>query len=261
MRDLFSHPRVLIGVIHVSALPGTPHSVLSVAQIAKLAVEEAKIFVQAGFDGIIIENMHDRPYLKNQVGPEIVAAMARVCSEVRSMVSVPLGIQVLAGANEASVAIAHACDANFVRAEGFVFGHVADEGLIEASAGPLLRYRKAIGAEKIRILCDIKKKHSSHAITSDLDLAETAQAAEFFSADGLVVTGLATGQPADPTDLEKVARATNLPVWIGSGITVENASRYQDAHGLIVGSWIKESGDWRNRVCPKRCEALAKAFR
>jgi hypothetical protein len=68
--------------------------------------------------------------------------MAVVGSEVRRGVSLPLGIQVLAGANLWAIAVAHACSASFVRVEGFVFAHVADEGLIESTAGSLLRYRR-----------------------------------------------------------------------------------------------------------------------
>lgn len=48
---------------------------------------------------------------------------------------------------------------DFIRAEGFVFSHVADEGLLNACAGDLLRYRKLIGADHVRIFTDIKKKH------------------------------------------------------------------------------------------------------
>lgn len=48
---------------------------------------------------------------------------------------------------------------DFIRAEGFVFAHVADEGLLNAGAGDLLRYRKQIGAEHVQIFTDIKKKH------------------------------------------------------------------------------------------------------
>lgn len=48
---------------------------------------------------------------------------------------------------------------DFIRAEGFVFSHVADEGLLNACAGDLLRYRKNIGAAHVMIFTDIKKKH------------------------------------------------------------------------------------------------------
>ncbi|PYQ42336.1 MAG: hypothetical protein DMF77_13095, partial [Acidobacteria bacterium] len=72
----------------------------------------------------------------------MVAAMTVVATAVRREVpALPLGIQVLAGANHESVAVAHASGARFVRVEGFVFAHVADEGLMQSDAGTLLRYR------------------------------------------------------------------------------------------------------------------------
>ena len=37
-----------------------------------------------------------------------------------------------------------------------------------------------------------------------MSIAETAKAAEFFLADGLIVTGSATGDPAQPGDLESI---------------------------------------------------------
>lgn len=107
-----------------------------------------------------MENMHDIPYLNRHVGPEIVAAMSVVCSEVQRVVNnLPCGIQILAGANKEALAVAKAADLQFIRAEGFVFSHIADEGTMNSDAGELLRYRKQIGADKILVFTDIKKKH------------------------------------------------------------------------------------------------------
>ena len=75
IQTLFGAKRALIGVIHVQALPGTPANKLDVTRITSIAVDEARIYRDAGFQGLIIENTHDRPYLKKNVGPEIVAAM------------------------------------------------------------------------------------------------------------------------------------------------------------------------------------------
>ncbi len=228
--------------------------------IAEEAVREARVYEAAGFHGLAIENTHDRPYLKGSVGPEIGAAMAVVGSEVRRGVSLPLGIQVLAGANLWAVAIAHACGAGFVRVEGFVFAHVADEGLIESTAGSLLRYRRAIGAESVRIFADIKKKHSAHAITADVDIAETAKAAEFFLADGVIVSGVSTGQPADANEVNAVSRAVTIPTLIGSGITPENIASYPSAAAFIVGSSVKLDGLWENPLDERRVRAVVRAF-
>ena len=55
--------------------------------------------------------------------------------------------------------MAHSTGADFIRVEGYVFAHIADEGLIESCAGDLLRYRRNIGADNVLIWTDIKKKH------------------------------------------------------------------------------------------------------
>lgn len=261
MESLFGAPRALIGVVHLAALPGTPHGGLAVAEIAARAVADARAYHAAGFDALILENMHDRPYLKGSVGPEIVAAMTLAGSEVRRAVPLPLGVQVLAAANTEALAVAHAIGAGFVRVEGFVFAHVADEGVIESSAGALLRYRKAIGAAGVRVFADIKKKHSAHAITADVDLAETARAAEFFGADAVIVTGVATGRETDPADVAAARAAAGIPVLVGSGITAANLARYDAADGLIVGSSAKLDGAWSNPVDEARARALSRNFK
>jgi membrane complex biogenesis BtpA family protein len=253
--------RALIGVVHLQALPGTPAGKLGVAEIASIAVAEAATYRDAGFHGLLIENTHDRPYLKSRVGPEIVAAMSVVGAAIRRAVDLPLGVQVLAGANREALAVALACEASFVRVEGFVFAHVADEGLIEASAGSLLRYRRAIGADHVRVFADIKKKHSAHAITADVDIVETAKAGEFFSVDGVIVSGVATGAPADAQEVAAVAGATWLPTLVGSGITAENIAAFPEADAFIVGSSIKRDGLWSNPIDPGRVREMVQAFR
>src|SRR5439155_433768 len=108
IRELFGAPRALVGMIHVDALPGTPAHRLGLEEIAARAVAEARLYREAGFHGIAIENMHDRPYLKGRVGPEVVAAMTLIGLEVRRAVPLPLGVQVLAGANLEALAAADA---------------------------------------------------------------------------------------------------------------------------------------------------------
>lgn len=239
-------PKSLIGVVHVRALPGTPASTQSLERIVDCAAQESETLSSAGFDAIIVENMHDRPYLLREVGPEITASMTAATLAAKQVASCPVGVQILAGANRNALAVALAGGAEFIRAEGFVFSHIADEGMFsDADAGRLLRYRKQIGAEHVAIIADIKKKHSSHAITADVDLAETARAAEFFGADGVVVTGTSTGQPTGADDVRRTQAAVNIPVFVGSGITPQNLPDiWPHADAFIVGSYLKKNGSW-----------------
>lgn len=260
-RDIYGIPKAVVGMVHVGALPGTPRHESSLDEIVERAVGEARLLEEGGFDAVIVENMHDVPYMRREVGPEIVAGMTSVARAVRGAVSIPVGVQVLAGANRAAVAVAQAGGLGFIRAEGFVYSAVADEGLLdEADAGGLLRYRRMIGAEGVRIVCDIKKKHSAHAITADVDIAEYARAAEFCGADGVIVTGVATARPTDVNDLRAVRVATKLPLAVGSGTTPDNIREmFEHADAVIIGTWFKEGGDWKNPPDPARIEAMVKA--
>lgn len=249
-------------MIHVAALPGSPGSRLSIEEIVDRAATEADELARAGFDAMIVENMHDRPYVHGGHGPETVAAMTRAALAVRETApELPLGVQVLSGGNREALAIALAAGGSFIRCENFVFSHVADEGLLAvAEAGPLLRYRRSIGAEHIAVLCDVKKKHASHAITADVSIAGAAEAAEFFGASGIIVTGSATGKPVNPDDLGAVRAATKLPLLVGSGATPESlAGLFRHADAVIVGSSIKKGGVWSNAIDPARCRRLVEA--
>lgn len=261
MTHLFGARRALIGMIHAGALPGTPAAGAPLERVIETAAAEARAYRDAGYTALMIENMHDRPYLKGAVGPEIVAAMTAVGQAVRREVTLPLGVQVLAGANREAIAVALACGGTFVRVEGFVFAHVADEGLIEADAGALMRYRRAVGAERVRVFADVKKKHSAHAVTADVDIVETARAAEFFLADGVIVTGPVTARAADTAEVEAVAAAVGIPTFVGSGLTPANLAAYPLADGLIVGSFVKQDGLWSNPLDGERVQAVASAFR
>lgn len=258
VEELFGTGKALVAMIHVAALPGTPLADRPMSAIIDQAVREACLLSDAGFDAIMIENMHDRPYLRQTVGPEIVSAMTAILDSVRSAVTKPLGVQILAAANREAMAVAASAGGSFIRAENFVFAHVADEGLMpNADAGPLLRYRREIVAEHIRVFADVKKKHSSHAITGDLDIGRAAQAAAFFGADGVVVTGAATGEAAAIQDVREVVAAVEVPVAIGSGLNPENLSAVWDlADVFIVGSFIKEDGRWHRPPDPDRVAAF-----
>jgi membrane complex biogenesis BtpA family protein len=170
------------------------------------------------------------------------------------------GIQVLAAANREALAVALAAGADFVRVEGFVFAHVADEGVVESCAGELLRYRRTIGADRVLVFADIKKKHSAHAITSDVSLAATAKAAELFLADGVIVTGPASGEEASPDEVRAAVRAVGLPVLVGSGLSSQNLARFAEAHGFLVGSSLKEGGLWSNPLDRSAVKSMAQAF-
>ena len=238
-------------------MPGTPNYKGTVKDIINKAIEEAKLYRNAGVDAIGIENMHDVPYLNKSAGPEISSLMSIIGYEVKLKTNLPVGIQILAGANKQALAAANSAGLDFIRAEGFVFSHIADEGIIQSDAAELMRYRKNIGAENILIFTDIKKKHSSHNITSDVSIEETAVAAEFFLSDGVIISGQATGKEADLNEIKKVKKSVKIPVMIGSGITENNIDKFLPAcDAVIVGTYFKKRNNWKNTIDKVKVDAF-----
>ena len=262
MNPLFTTAKPVIAMIHLDALPGAPASRMDLKAIEARALAEAEIFRDAGVHGLLLENMHDTPYLRGGVGPEIVAAMAIISRRVKETSKLPCGIQILAGANIEALAVAHAAGLDFIRAEGFAFAHVADEGIIESSAAELLRFRRRIGAEHVQVWADVKKKHSSHAITADISIGETARAVEFMRGDAVIVTGAVTGDAPQISDVGAAKKNCRLPVYLGSGVAAKNLPRFFSAgDGFIVGSEFKEQGDWLRAVDAKRVGNFMAAHR
>ena len=250
----------LIGAVHLPAMPGAAGYCGSMDQVIEEVLRDASIYKEEGFDALVVENTADAPYLKGRVYPETIAAMTVVSKILVDEIKLPLGIQVLAGANIEALAIANSLNLDFIRVEGFVFAHVADEGVHEACSPELIRKRFDLRADHIKIYADIKKKHASHAITDDVSLEETGLAAEMFKADGVVVSGVRTGAPPDPSEAESVKNTVSVPVLIGSGVNPDNLPKFAAvSDALIIGSYLKEDGKWQNPVDKRRCSEIVAA--
>lgn len=247
----------LIGMVHVGPLPGAAGWAGNLDQIVENALLDAAIYKKSGFDAIMVENMHDVPYIKGHALPETVAAMTVISSALKREIKMPTGIQILAGANLEALGVAIAASLDFIRVEGFVYAHVGNGGIHESCAAKLIRRRDELKANDIKIFADVKKKHASHAITSDTSIGDTAKEAEFFKADGLVVTGIRTGDQPLLEEVKSVKQSVKIPVLVGSGITPENLKKYtRYSDGMIIGSSSKTGGHWSAKVDTERCKKL-----
>lgn len=248
----------LVGMVHLQPLPGSPGYAGDVGAILAAAERDADALVAGGCDALLVENMGDVPFVRGRLEPETVAAAARAVAAVAGR-GLPTGVQLLAGCNRDALGVAVAAGASFVRAEAFAYGHVADEGWLEATAGELLRARRALGVD-VAVWADVQKKHAAHAVTADLSLEELARGTAFCGADALIVTGARTGAHTAPADVE-AARAAGLPVVVGSGVTPADAGSLAAlADALIVGTALKEGGDWRAPVEVARVRAVRAAM-
>jgi uncharacterized protein len=254
-------PKFLAAMIAVLPLPGSPLYDGDDLIIINQALADLEVYEKAGVDSIVFENDHDLPYIQPPLDEKGVALMTKIVKKARQSFDGPIGIQMLEAANITSLEIAAEADLDYIRVEAFVFAHVGGSGIINGSAGKILRRRKELKAEHIKVFADVKKKHGSHSLTIDLDITDEIMQAEIFLVDGVIVTGKFTGINPNKDDLIKAKNTTKLPVLIGSGMTAENIQEYLPlADGFIVGSYFRRSGMFLGKLESERLNEFMKVL-
>lgn len=254
-------PKFLAAMVAVLPLPGSPLYDGDDQRVIDQALSNVEVYQRAGVDSLMFENDHDLPYIQPPLDERGIALMTKIVKAARQRFEGPIGIQMLEAANVTSLEIAAEADLDYIRVEAFVFAHVGGSGVINGSAGKILRRRKELDAEHIRVFADVKKKHGSHSLTIDLDIADEIRQAEFFLADGVIVTSQFTGINPEKNDLLKAKRATMLPVLIGSGMTAVNIPEYLPlADGFIVGSYFRKDGMFLENLEPERLSRFMQIF-
>ena len=182
----------------------------------KQALIEADIFNTYKIDGLIIENFGDIPFFPNHVTAETIASMAIITHEVKKIFNGPIGINVLRNDAKAALAIAVACEVQFIRINVHIGAAVTDQGIIEGKAYETLRLRKSLNSD-VLIFADVAVKHASPLGNRSIE-DETKDLTERGLADALIVSGSHTGGEANIKEISQIKQNTDLPVIIWSGI-------------------------------------------
>src|SRR3954463_9223989 len=261
MKDLLKGKRkLLIGVVHLGPLCGSPRWKGELDKVLRLAVADAVAYERGGADAGVIENFGDVPFTKGSVGPETVAAMSAAGCAIRSAVRLPIGFNVLRNDARSALALAAACGGSFIRVNVHSGAMLTDQGLIEGDAFNTVRYRAQV-CPKAQIFADV---HVKHAVPlGDWTIEDSARdTIERGLANALIVSGSGTGMAADPGDVQRVRSACpTAKLLLGSGVNLANLEGFLPlADGFIVGSSLKKSGKLSNPVDPKRVAALARAI-
>jgi len=255
---------VLVGVIHLPALPGSPRSELDAAACAAAAGADAATLASAGYDAIIVENFGDAPFFAERVPPITIAAMTACALEVRRRApSLALGINVLRNDAETAVAIAAATGAAFVRVNVHSGARVTDQGVIQGRAAETLRLRRALGAQAVQIWADVDVKHSAPLGGQTSLEQEVHDVVERGLASSVLVTGEGTGRAVDEAKLGRVrAAAGDAKVLVASGATIGALpSLSKLSSGVIVGTALRASGRPGGPIDEGCARSFAKAFR
>jgi hypothetical protein len=264
LKEIFEVEKPIIGMVHLMPLPGSPgYSGYVMDAIIDQALRDAKALVEGGIDGIIVENMWDLPYhVGNEVPPEEMAAQTVAAKQVVRTVSVPVGINVIHNGGRVTLSIASAVGAKFIRVCAYTGALVWDTGEFDHGvAADLMRFRKNLGAEHIKIFADVCKKHA--VMFPGIDFETHVTWTDFYLADAIIVTGKMTGIPAELEEVKKAKElAPNCPVLVGSGTNKNNITKFlKYADGAIVGTSLKEKGIAQNQVSVQRVKEYMKAAR
>jgi membrane complex biogenesis BtpA family protein len=261
LNQIFNRINPIIGVVHLLPLPTSARWGGSLKAVIERAEQEATALAAGGVDGIIVENFFDAPFSKDRVDPAVVSAMTVIVERLRSLVVLPLGINVLRNDAKSALAIASVVEAQFIRVNVLTGIMATDQGLIEGRADQLLRYRRELGKD-IAIFADVLVKHARPLGTPNLTTA-VQDTIERGLADGVILSGWATGSPPSLEDLELAsAAAKGTPVLIGSGASWENIPHLmQAADGVIVASSLKRRGKITEPIDPIRVGQFVEAAR
>src|SRR5581483_3834357 len=218
---LFGKKKIVIGMVHLGALPGAPRYEGNLNAVIDKALADANTLEQGAVDGIMIENFFDAPFFKDRVPPETVASMTRVIATLRQKTRVPLGVNVLRNDGISALAIASACDCQFVRINIVSWAMLADQGIIEGRAAEIARYRKMLGSNAL-IFTDCLTKHAEPLAPMQMEWV-ALDTWERGGADAWGSSGTATGYAQDLGDVSASGKgAPGPPLCIGSCDTAEN---------------------------------------
>lgn len=260
-KKIFGTENPIIGVVHLLPLPTSARWGGDLKAVMERAEQEATALAAGGVNGIIIENFFDAPFVKNNVDAAVVSAMTLIIDRIKSLVMLPLGINVLRNDGKSALAIASCLNLAFIRVNVYTGAMITDQGMIEGKAHQLQRYRKELNQD-IAIFADVLVKHASPLGIPDLSLA-VKDAIERGLADGIILSGNSTGYPPTINDL-KLAKslAGNTPVFIGSGADWDNIGQLsQFADGVIVASCLKRQGKITEPIDPIRVAQFTEAFK
>ncbi|MGI9665565.1 MAG: BtpA/SgcQ family protein [Acidimicrobiia bacterium] len=248
----------LIGMVHLGPLPGSPGFSGDLDAILTAAIADAEAIAGAGFDGVMIENFGDAPFFADDAPKVTIAALTTAVNAVYEAARMPTGVNVLRNDGLGALSIAAATAASFVRINVLSGTMYTDQGPITGQAAEVARMRAAICPD-VAVMADVFVKHATPPAGLTLTDA-TNDLVERGGADAVVVSGAGTGKAADVDQLATVADLSELPVFLGSGVTTSNvAEMLSIAQGAIVGSSIKQDGVATNPIDPASAAAFVAA--
>ncbi len=264
IKETFGTEKPIIAMCHMQAMPGDPYydSQKGMKEVLDKCRHDLHALQKGGVDAVMFSNEFSLPYL-TKVRTETVAAMARVIGQLMDEIEVPFGVNCLWDP-AASLDLAAAVEAKFVR-EIFTGVYASDFGLWDTNCGEVIRHRRAIGAENVKLLFNIGPEAARYL--ADRDVASVARTTVFnCRPDALCVSGATAGSATDPKTLRTAKEAVgDTAVFANTGCKPETIEGLLDiADGAVVGTTFKVDGKFENLTDEGRVRAfmdIVKSYR
>lgn len=257
---IVNNEKFVIGMVHCLPLPGTPGYSGDFSQIIKQAVDDAVTLETGGIDALIVENMGDSPFT-DMLNKSQIAALTAVAVAVKKHIHIPMGIDAAFNDCEASLSIAVATGADFVRIPVFVDTVLFTDGFIKPCANLCMKVKKSLHAEQIKILADIQVKHA-YMVSPQITIEQSAKDAAANGADAIIVTGVSCGSETPIEIIERTKKVVKVPVIVASGVNAGNIKKQMEiADGCIVGSSLKKGSVLSNPIECDMVKELITALR
>lgn len=246
--DVIGRKKVVIGLVHLLPLPGTPHfEEGNFEKALSKAVDDAMALEEGGADGCLVQTV-DRVYpSEDEADYARVAAFAAIVHEVikATQPEFQVGVQIMWNALKASIGVAKACGASFLRCAALVGVSESPFGLIKANPLDFFNYRQRIGATHIKLVAEVDGMHF-HWLGGK-PTVDVARMARTIGAHAVEVAHL--DEETNNSKVHAIKQVfPDLPVFLGGHTNHENiARRIKEADGVFVGSCL-EKGGWGSEI-------------
>ncbi|HEY59157.1 MAG TPA: BtpA family membrane complex biogenesis protein [Anaerolineae bacterium] len=260
--DNLGKKKIVLGLIHLKPLPGTPLYKEGDMQMAmEKAIKDSIALYQGGADGCLVQTV-DRIYPSgDDTDYARVSAMSVIIHEVKKATGpkFKIGVQLMWNCITPSLAIAKVCGASFTRCTALIGTTTSAFGLINANPLKVQMYRRNIGAQDVAMIAEIEGYHF-HWLGGELPIQQKAQMAMMAGADGVEV--LHADEKINNQMVHDIKSFNpDIPVVLGGKTNLENvARRMKEADAVLVGSCF-ENNKWGSNVDEKIVSEYVKIVR
>jgi membrane complex biogenesis BtpA family protein len=248
----------LIGMIQFPGFPHDPGGMASVGAVVDRCARDTDILLEAGFRTLMIQNLATCSPWRHETTAETASVAALLGRLVERYPEPVWGLNLPSDDPEASLAIAYAAGAAFVRLKVWIGVMRRAEGTLDGCAAAALSYRHRLGDPPIAIWTDVHDR--TGAPVWPMAFGDAVAAAGKAGATTIVVTG---GNPAATIDrlAEARRRAPSVRRIVGGGATPATlAGLIGDADGVIVGTYLHGDGDESCPIDPERARRIVAAL-